>query len=344
MHDGKRLLLSQPVFPLALLVILLAIISVGILEERRTQINAAPVFDIAATSGTANVSVTIVDQPPSIFVTEPENTTYTNTTLNINISVVNLSSNAIDTTFYNLDDGENITLTLDSNNENVTTFNTTTGSHVITFFANDSTSALNSTSIAFTISQEESGEGGGGGGGGGGGIGAGARIGAATIIVYDLDTIIEQTDMIARISRIFFIWKGEEYSARVGKPSADTILFDFTDLGEKITLQEQQSMTIDLDNDGKADARLKIEEIQANFFTLTVTSLRVREQLRKVEQREEEPAKEEQGPAAIVKRFIKLAVSNDFVGIILLILLAIVFVVYARIRSKRKRLYQGKRF
>lgn len=80
-----------------------------------------------ATSASVAITITITD-PPTLSILKPENETYfTDTNLELNFTALNA-----DTIKYNLDNGTNTTITGN------TTFNTTSGSHTLYLFANNS--------------------------------------------------------------------------------------------------------------------------------------------------------------------------------------------------------------
>ncbi|MBI1972651.1 hypothetical protein HYS50_01455 [Candidatus Woesearchaeota archaeon] len=479
MQDGKYFISFRQLFFILVLVLLAMRLSFYQKEEQKTIIDAASVFDAAATTGLTNISATVIDSSPFITITNPENKTYENNeSVELNISVANMSSLSIDQAFYNLDDTDNITLTLDSNNENRTFFGTAEGSHTLKVFANNTANELNSTSvdlflnrsirfhvnyskydalttafstlnesdletiqnmileissfgkiefnevinmtddnitdenvdinpdyhinitsmlifinetvfpnlegkqasIAFynvsfanprvlrngvacpvtictsqtlanqilTVSisgfsqyevEEGEGEGAGGGGGGGGvGGGGGGGGGVATTATYNLDEVDEQTNLLARIGKIFIIWKGEEYTARVGKPSPSIVLIDFTVLGAKLMLSVGQTSTLDLDNDGEVDIRIKVEDMKSNFLILTVSALRPRsEPSRDIKKQEEEP---KPLPRSLITITKKALLNKDLLGIILLLIVAGIIVEVER--RKKMKSHKGR--
>lgn len=70
-----------------------------------------------------------------------------NDSISLNVSVTDLAS-GLDTCYFNIDNGANITLSNCAN----TTINTTDGSHTLNFFANDTANNLNKISRSFTVS------------------------------------------------------------------------------------------------------------------------------------------------------------------------------------------------
>ncbi len=134
-----------------------------------TIIDAASIFDIFAVSDTTTVSITIQGDttPPDVFLDSPENKSYANAdVIGLNFTITD-SQNSVDTIYYNLDNGNNVTVT-----ENTTiTDSVTVGSHTLFIFANDTQGNLNdSISVAFerlAAAAPPAPSGGGGGGGGG---------------------------------------------------------------------------------------------------------------------------------------------------------------------------------
>lgn len=178
-----------------------------------------------------------------------------------------------------------------------------------------------------------------GSGGGGGGQG-----GAIASVSFNMNQFVEQTNIIARIGKIYVLWNGEEYSARVGKPSADRLLLDFTVLGIKINLGRGESVSLDLDFDEEEDIKILLEEVKQNTATLTVTALQRKEEAEAtIEQVSEEPRKEtaqEKDRGKITKSFL----NKDLWSVILLLILAIGFVIYQYKKNEFKKHKQRKRF
>ncbi|MBS3152572.1 hypothetical protein J4230_04140 [Candidatus Woesearchaeota archaeon] len=126
---------------------------------------AKPPYNAQATAS-ASASITITDGVnPSLILFDPQNITYTTTTVPLNFFA---NDSFLSTVWYNLDNGANTTISAN------TTFTTASGSHTLRIYANDTGRLSNTTSVAFTVSvagqqQEGGGTTGGGGGGGGGG-------------------------------------------------------------------------------------------------------------------------------------------------------------------------------
>jgi hypothetical protein len=95
----------------------------------------------------ANISFTVTDDtPPVLTLLLPLNATYYyNISLPLNYIVID--NNIVDRCWYNLDDGDNITLTGCSN----IVFNTSWASHNLYLFANDSANNIAYASINFTV-------------------------------------------------------------------------------------------------------------------------------------------------------------------------------------------------
>jgi len=85
---------------------------------------------------TVSVSILIEADPPNVVIDSPENTTYSSG-INITLNYIASDANGVDSVWYNLDNGENTTVTGN------TTFSTSDGSHTLYMFANDSNNNLN---------------------------------------------------------------------------------------------------------------------------------------------------------------------------------------------------------
>ena len=110
------------------------------------------------TRGYQNITLTIMDRggnfnstqlfftvnlPPTITLIQPENSTYGNKT---NISLAFTAADEdISLTWYNIDNGENITITGN------TTFNTNKSGHVLSLFANDTLNQLSTAQVYFSV-------------------------------------------------------------------------------------------------------------------------------------------------------------------------------------------------
>src|SRR3989344_5180727 len=130
------------------------------LIDKISQITTKGILDIKATLFFLSVAVNIDPDFPKIYIDSPLNQTYTATSIDLKYTIVD---NSLDTTYYNIDNGENITIT-----GNIS-FTTTLGSHTLKLFANDTLGRLNSSSVTFAVIQSAAGGGTGGGAGGGGG-------------------------------------------------------------------------------------------------------------------------------------------------------------------------------
>lgn len=90
-----------------------------------------------------NVTFFVDSLAPSVYIDEPQNITYhTNVSIGFNYSV---SDTNVDTTWYNIDGGVNVTLTANI------TFDTTSGSHMIKLFSNDTFNNYNETNVTFNV-------------------------------------------------------------------------------------------------------------------------------------------------------------------------------------------------
>ena len=130
------------------------------LIDNISKVTSKGILDIKATLFFLGVAVNIDPDIPKIYIDSPLNQTYTTTSIDLKYTVVD---NSLDATYYNIDNGENITIT-----SNIS-FTTTLGSHTLKLFANDTLGRLNSSSVTFAVIQSAAGGGTGGGGGGGGG-------------------------------------------------------------------------------------------------------------------------------------------------------------------------------
>ncbi|MFH1210222.1 MAG: Ig-like domain-containing protein [archaeon] len=114
--------------------------------NNRNFISSKAIYDTKATFDTTTISITVDANPPDVFIIHPQNTTYkSNLSIPLNYTVYD-SISSTDAVWYNIDNGDNISL-----NGN-TTFNVSIGSHTLRLFANDTYSYLNnSESVTFSI-------------------------------------------------------------------------------------------------------------------------------------------------------------------------------------------------
>ncbi|MEK6888458.1 MAG: S8 family serine peptidase [Candidatus Aenigmatarchaeota archaeon] len=98
------------------------------------------------TGGNVNSSVIFftTNLPYIISIQQPQNTTYNrNTSLELNFTIEN--NNSMDRIWYNIDNGNNNTVT--SN----TLFNTSEGHHILTLSVNSTLTSMNFTNVSFTV-------------------------------------------------------------------------------------------------------------------------------------------------------------------------------------------------
>lgn len=484
MHDGKQRISFQQLCFIVVLLVLAAWLSFYQQQEQNAKISAASVFDAAATSGITNVSVTVIDTIPSVYISGPENKTYENNmSITLDVNITNASNTAIDQTFYNLDDGENITLTLDDAGRNVTTITTSFDTHTLTVFANSTANQLNSSNVTFSVNTsrafdlnftkfdttstnlatfnetdlqeianltleigdfgkiffkdtinltndnmsdgpidldtyidisdkhieindaiftnlagqsvtltfygitlsnprvlkdsvvcpaavctsqslsgqtltvevtgfsgydvEDGGSGGGSGGGGGGGGGGGAGTMWDTITI-DLNKYLQQTTILLKTGKLFIIYGEKEYSARIGRGDAAAIRFDFASIGVSIMLGVGRQAEIDLNNDGKNDALLALDAIEANSIVITVTRLQAESEFEESASQEQERPTQEQPQKSDQEQRKGSTLKRDLgtISVVLIIILAGVFWYVKRMRNqgmrKRKPRNPGK--
>ncbi|RLJ03949.1 MAG: hypothetical protein DRP14_04210, partial [Candidatus Aenigmatarchaeota archaeon] len=87
-------------------------------------------------------------QMPSITIQSPENINYTVTYVDLNYTVTD-SGSGVDSCWYSLDSGDNISL---PNCQNITLTDLNDGNHFIVVYANDSVGNIGQSSVNFTIS------------------------------------------------------------------------------------------------------------------------------------------------------------------------------------------------
>ncbi len=107
----------------------------------------SPDSSITPTLTNLEVNYNLINSPPTITLVEPQNLLYTyNNSLPLNISVSDIDGN-LDSCWYNIDSGENITI---PNCQN-TTFDVAEGSHIINIYANDTNGLESSDSVSFNV-------------------------------------------------------------------------------------------------------------------------------------------------------------------------------------------------
>ena len=132
-----------------ILVLLLILISsffiLNYLDEINIiEITSKTVLDTKATLVALGLAVSVDADPPKIYIDSPKNITYNfNNSIRLNFTVVETN---LDKIYYNIDNGENITIT-----SNITFSVNLTNSHILKLFANDSVGRLNSSSVTFSI-------------------------------------------------------------------------------------------------------------------------------------------------------------------------------------------------
>ena len=78
------------------------------LIDKISEVTTKGILDIKATLFFLSVAVNIDPDVPKIYIDSPLNQTYTTTSIDLKYTIVD---NSLDTTYYNIDDGTNITIT-----------------------------------------------------------------------------------------------------------------------------------------------------------------------------------------------------------------------------------------
>ena len=129
-------------------VILLVIVGMMLFLVIPELLTGMSVIDAYLSSRGMNVSVIIDWTPPQLELILPENTTYPEDAVPVDWNATDEHS-AVNTVWYNIDHGANITLTSLGN------ITVTEGSHTFYLFVNDSVGNQNSSSINFTTYEVE---------------------------------------------------------------------------------------------------------------------------------------------------------------------------------------------
>jgi putative lipoic acid-binding regulatory protein len=103
-------------------------------------------------NSTESVTFTIVTNAPNVTIQYPTTTTYTNSQVDINVTVIE-STTSVDTVLAEIDNSVNITLVFDSGNLFINeTYIFPDGIHTIRIFANNTEGFMNSTeTVTFTV-------------------------------------------------------------------------------------------------------------------------------------------------------------------------------------------------
>jgi hypothetical protein len=102
---------------------------------------SATAYDNFGNTNTSTIVYVTVDNPPTIIITSPQNTTYLPGSIPLNYSINEATSWA----GYSLNGGANVTLTGN------TTLSLSEGSYSLTVYANDTTGNMGSTTVYFTV-------------------------------------------------------------------------------------------------------------------------------------------------------------------------------------------------
>lgn len=106
---------------------------------------SASIFDTHAVVQTTSVNITVDGYPPDLIVDSPTSTNYSTKNIDINYSVSD-SASEVDTVWYNLDGGQNTTLTGN------TTVTVSRGDHNLYIYANDTVGLINDTEfVTFSV-------------------------------------------------------------------------------------------------------------------------------------------------------------------------------------------------
>jgi hypothetical protein len=133
-----------------------------------------------ASQNPTNVSVFVLPGPPVIYIYSPESTTYYDTNVLLNYTI----KNEINSSWYNIDNGNNNSLSNFTNN--TLTFTTSLGTHTLYLYANNSNGTTMS-QVTFTVAQQTSSSSGSSGGSSGGG---------SLIYSFDIDRELIEVSML----------------------------------------------------------------------------------------------------------------------------------------------------
>ncbi len=137
------------------ILILIIIIVAGMILAGITEEDLGYKGELAESKSPQNLSIFVLPPIPIITIISPQNITYSSTSILLNYSAINA-----ETGWYNLDYGENITLT------SPITFTASEGSHILLLYANNS-EGLAEKNISFSVHVPSTNGNGGNGGNGG---------------------------------------------------------------------------------------------------------------------------------------------------------------------------------
>ncbi|HLD97807.1 MAG TPA: hypothetical protein VI815_00615 [Candidatus Nanoarchaeia archaeon] len=128
------------------LIIVITSSNITLVHAEWTNEITGDVISGKASSNDMNVSISIVvdGDSPNLQIVSPKNRTYNKYNLSLNYSVSD-SSSSISSVWYSLDGGANITLTSNMS------INTSSGSHNLIVYANDSVGNFNSSNVLFFV-------------------------------------------------------------------------------------------------------------------------------------------------------------------------------------------------
>ena len=175
---------------------------------------------------------------------------------------------------------------------------------------------------------------GGGGGSGGGGAGGGEQMGTSAII--NLDQNKQQIVTLKKVARLYIIWQGKEYSAKISLESSSIMKIEFSKLGVSILMPVGESSTMDLDQDGKTDAIFEIEGIDRNTVTIRVTRWNNEDEQGMISD-EKKPTREEPSQQFLLQTAKKALLNKDLIGITVILIVAGIIVEMERRTKKKKK-------
>lgn len=139
----------------ACLLVIVGVWGEDIMQNKEVSLQGSAVFDTLAvlsgkaTQGTTEVAITVDADGPNITIYNPGNYTYHKAL--VDMAVLVNDSAGVSNVYYNLNNGQNITLALDNSGFNNSEITAEPGSNILTIFANDTLNNRADTAITFSV-------------------------------------------------------------------------------------------------------------------------------------------------------------------------------------------------
>ena len=205
---------------------------------------------------------------PNITINSPTNTTYTSSAT-ITFNVTASDDVEVNACVYSLDEATNQSMTnLTTTTWNATNTSMTNAVHNVTFYCNDTSNNINSSTVFFTVNYEAPPNSPGGGGG------SSVKIyWTKTIVISEEEFREGYTKAIIVKTRIMTRIKGEDHYIGIRNISTMRVIIEIASNPQNVTFEIGEEKKFDLDSDSYYDLYVKLNSIGDNDANITVKEI-----------------------------------------------------------------------